>query len=284
MPLPPLIIDAPPLGRTRRPGLLLAATGPVPIEQHAETVGTRWWSNACGGAHLYPAACSDVAYPQMVKDAASGLQDAVPFVVYASIECPPVGSSAAAAREKVAERLEASEGRAVELAFWGGEGTVPGLVQQLNTAGKVSLLNGGTAVGSVKEGMSLLEQQAASASYDGPVILHARPRIAAYAGGAGLLRTRVSSDGEHIFTWDGTEVSFGAGYAGSSPDNATAPDATTEYMAITGRVLLGRSEIFYQDPPEELLDRVKNQRAIVAWRVYTMAVECLTAVVKVTRA
>lgn len=281
MPLPPIIIEAPPLGQTRRPGLFVAATGPTPISVHAETSGARWWSNACGGSHLYPAACADVAYPNMVKDPGSGLQDAYPVVVYSSIECPAVGQTAAEARANVAERLEASEQRAVETALWGGEAPVLGVLQQMNTAGKVTLL-GGTAA-NVKAAVSALEQQAASASYDGPTILHMRPAMAAYMASYGLLRSRVSSDGEHIYTWDGTEVAFGAGYAGSSPDNATAA-GTDEYMAITGRVLLGRSEIFYQDPPEELLNRVTNQRAIIAWRVYTIAVECLAAMTKVTRA
>lgn len=281
MPLPPIIIEAPPLGQTRRPGLFVAATGPGPISVHAETAGARWWSNACGGSHLYPPACLDVAYPSMVKDSASGLQDAYPVVVYSSIECPGVGQSAEEAKADVRERLEASEQRAVETALWGGEGSVLGVFQQMNTAGKVTLL--GATAANAKEAVSKLEQQAASSSYDGPTILHMRPAMAAYMASYGLLRSRVSSDGEHIFTWDGTEVAFGAGYAGSSPDNATAP-TTDEYMAITGRVLLGRSEIFFQDPPEELISRVNNQRAIIAWRVYTVAVECLAAMTKVTRA
>jgi hypothetical protein len=276
-----MIIEAPPLGKSRRPGLIQAATGPTPIERHAETTGTRWLSNACGSSHLYPPACLDVAYPAPVVDPASGLQDALTFVVYASIICPPVGQSAEKARDNVTERLEASEQRAVERALWGGEGTVPGLFQTLNTAGAVTLLAGTSA--SVRVATGQLEQQSAAWSYDGPTLLHARPGMGAYLHQ--VLRGPLSSDNGHAYTWYGSDTVLGAGYAGASPDNATAPDATTEYMAITGRILLGRSKIFYQDPPEILLDKVKNQRTLIAWRVYTIAAECnLVAMVKVTRA
>lgn len=281
-PMPPLIIEAPPLGESGRPGLFVAANGPTPIEPHAETSGAVWWSNACGGAHLYPPACADVAYPTMLKDAASGLENAYPVVVYASIECPAVGRSAEKAKQDVTDRLVASEQRAVEAALWGGEGTQLGVFQQLNTATQMTLIAGTAAT--AKAALGLLEQQSTLAGYDGPVLIHTRPGVAAYMAGSGLLRSRVSSDGEKIFTWYGSTVVFGAGYAGSSPDNVTAPDTTTEYMAATGRVLLGKSEIFYQDPPEALLSRVNNQRLIVAWRVYTVAVECFAAAVKFTRA
>jgi hypothetical protein len=284
MPMPPIILDAPALGPSRRSGLFLAATGPGVVERHAETSGARWWSNACGSAHLYPPACSDSPYSAPTVDDAAGLEDAFPVVVYASIVCPPVGNSAEKARADVTERLMASEQRAVERALWGGEGTVPGVFQQLaaQTPTGVTLLSGTAAT--VTDAVSQLEQQSSQSNYDGQVLIHARPRIAAYAGHAGLLKSRTASDGEHQFTHYGSEVVFGAGYAGSSPDNVTAPDATTEYMAATGRVLINRSEIFYQDPPNQVLNKVTNQRTLIAWRVYTVAVECFAAMIKVTRA
>lgn len=286
MPLPPLIIEAPPIVASRRSGLLVAATGPMPLERHAETSGARWWSNACGSAHLYPPACSESPYTAFTEDAASGLEDAFPVVVYSSIKCPAVGKSLERARAEATARLEASEQRAVEAALWGGQAAgpaVPGIFTQMT--GDVTLLAGTAA--SAKVAVSALEQQSAQSNYDGPTILHARPGVAAYVGGAGLLRSRVPSDGERQFTHYGSEVSFGAGYAGSSPDGVTPPDATTEYMAITGRVFVWRSEIFHQEggaSEEPGLNKTTNQRTVIAFRVYAVGVECFAAMIKFTRA
>lgn len=286
MPLPPLIIEAPPLAPSRRPGLFLAATGPSPIERHAETVGARWQSNACGGAHLYPPACLDVAYPAMAADDSAGLEDAFPIVVYASIVCPAIGNPPEKARQDVTDRLVSGAQDAVEAALWGGEGSLPGVFERLTaqTPTGVALIAGTAA--NVVEAVSKLEQQAAQSTYKGPLIIHARPAAAAYMGTRALLRSRVASDGEHMFTHYGSEVVFGAGYAGSSPDDVTQPEspAGTEYMAITGRVLLGKSEIFYQDPPDQVLNKVTNQRTLVAWQVFTIGVECFAAMIKYTRA
>lgn len=290
MPLPPLIIEAPPIVAARRSGLFLAATGPMPLEAHAETAGAQWWSNACGASKLYPPACSDAPYTAFDEGAASGLEDAFPVVVYASVKCPPVGKSLEKARAEATERLEASEQTAVETAFWGGQAApvaVPGVLERLflQVPSNVTLIAGTAAT--AKEALSKLEQQAAASNYFGPTIVHARPAAAAYVGGAGLLRSRVSTDGEHQFTHYGSEVAFGAGYAGASPDNATPPDATTEYMAITGRVFLWRSEIFHQDggaSEEPGLNKTTNQRTVIAWRVFAIGVECLAAMIKFTRA
>src|SRR6185436_122752 len=247
MPLPPMIIEAPPLTAPRRSGLFVAANGPMPLEQHAETTGAQWWSNACGGSKLYPPACSDAPYTAVDEGAASGLEDAFPVVVYSSIKCPPVGKSLERAREDARARLEASEEAAVESAFWGGQTTpvaIPGILERLSLQGGSNMvLIAGTAA-NVKEATSKLEQQSAASTYYGPTILHFRPAAAAYMGGAGLLKSRVSTDGEHQFTHYGSEVVFGQGYSGSSPDNVTAPDSTTEYGAVTlsGQVFISRSE------------------------------------------
>lgn len=296
MPRPAEVLDAPALVQVRRSGLFLAASGPMPMPAHVTDVGAQWWTDACGSARLFPAGCSDVGYSPFLLDVAGGMEYAYPFNVYATTVCPPVGVDAAEAKRRVLRRLEKAEERMVERALWGGQALIdnpPGQIDTPVIKGLFQLLSEETPTGitllagtatSVKEAVSKLEQAAADSNYDGPLLLHARPGVAAYAGGAGLLRTRVSADGEHQFTHAGAEWVFGRGYAGTSPDNATAPDATTEYMVITGRVFVWRAEVPEVSAPDQILDKTTNQRGMIAIRPYALGIDCFAAAVKFTRA
>ncbi len=299
MPRPPEVLDAPAPVAPRRAGLFLAATGPMDMPVHVTDVGATWWSDACGSARLHPAGCMDTPYAPFQLDVAGGMEYAYPFNIVATTICPPVGVSAEEARQRVLRRLMKAEQRAFERAFWGGQAlidnppgqtdtpVIKGLVQLLSeeapTPG-ITLLAGTAAT--VKEATSRLEQAAADSSYDGPRLLHARTGIAAYAGGTGIVKARISSDGEHQYTHAGSEWVFGDGYAGTSPDNATAPDATTEYMVITGRVFLWRAsdaDVMVSEP-DAILDKTTNQRGMIAIRPAAIGVDCFAAAVKVTRA
>lgn len=293
------VLDAPAPVQPRRSGLFLAATGPMEnMDVHVSDVGAQWWSDVCGGTRLYPAGCLDTPYSPYQLDAGGGLETAYPFHVYATTVCPPVGVDAAEARERVLRRLAQGEEKSVERAFWGGQAlidnpppfvdtpVIKGLVQLLAEEAPAGItLLAGTAA-SVKEAVSKLEQHAADSSYNGPLLLHARPGIAAYAADSGQIRPRISSDGEHQYTPTGAEWVFGRGYSGASPDNATPPDATTEYMIITGRVFIWRvpAEKVFVSPPDQVLDKTTNQRGMVADRPYAIGVDCYAAAIKVTRA
>jgi hypothetical protein len=296
MPRPAEVLDAPALVTPQRAGLFLAASGPRDMPAHVVDVGAQWWSDACGNARLFPAGCIDTPYSPYLLDAAGGLEYAYPFNVYATTICPPVGTSASEARENVLRRLQKAEQRMVERAFWGGQALIDnppaqqdtplikGLVQILSEEAPAGItLLAGTAA-SLTEAVSLLEQQAADSSYDGPRLLHARKRIAAYAGNKNLVKVRISSDGEHQFTHGGAEWVFGDGYAGTSPDNATAPDATTEYLVMTGQVHIWRAAEPMVSEPDQILDKTLNQRGMIAIRPYAVGVECFAAAVKFTRA
>jgi hypothetical protein len=299
MPRPAEVLDAPALVTPQRSGLFLAAAGPMSMPAHVTDVGAQWWSDACGNSRLFPAGCLDVPYSPYLLDSAGGLEYAFPFNVYASTVCPPVGNDAAESRERVRRRLLKSEQRQAERAFWGGQAAIDnsalglpntpaikGLVQLLSeeVPSGITLLNGGTAVASLVEAVSLLEQQAADSSYDGPRLLHARKRVAAYAGSKGLVKTRISADGEHQYTHGGSEWVFGDGYEGTSPDDATAPDATTEYLVMTGQVYVWRADEPIVTDADMILNKVTNQRGMVAIRPYAIGVECFAAAVKFTRA
>lgn len=295
-PRPPEVLDAPALVTPQRAGLFLAANGPMDMPEHVTDVGAQWWTDACGSSRLYPAGCLDAPYSPYLLDPAGGMEYAMPFNVYATTVCPPVANDGPSHREKVLRRLQKSEQRAAERAFWGGQAALDNSAQSLpNTPlikGMVQMLAEETPTGitvlttvtTLKEAVSVLEQQAADSSYDGPLLLHARPRVAAYAGNQGLLKSRVSADGEHQFTHNGSEWVFGRGYAGNSPDGTVAPDATTEYLVITGAVHIWRAPRPVVSDPDMILNKTTNQRGMIAIRPYAIGVECFAAAVKFTRA
>lgn len=273
MPLPAMVLD--PLGLPALPaGLLDAATGPLDLPAHAQTSGATYLADSCGEGRLYPAPCVTPPYPAIVVDPADGLVQAYAFNVYASVICGSMGQSFAEAEARVRARFQMAEARAVELAFWGGDATTDSVVHQLQVAGQVTVL---TAVTTVKDAVSVLEQQMAT-TYGGQALLHARPRLGAYLGGAGVLQDK-NPDRTHY----GSKVVLGAGYAGNSPDEVTAPNGTTEFMLATGRVIVWRSGV-YVPPSIQMLDKVNNQLGLYAMRSYAIAVECGVAAVQVTRA
>jgi hypothetical protein len=273
VPIPAMVID--PLGPPALPdtGLIEAATGPLPLPVHAKTSGAQYLADSCGEARLYPAPCQTPPYPAMVLDSGDGLVSAFVFNVYASQVCGTAGQSAAEAERRVRARLRVGEARAVERAFWGAVAGTEGFDSVLEQLG-AGITDLGTAA-SEKEAVSLLEQQMAGV-YGGEILLHARPRMAAYLGNDQLVSGRPPR------TTLGSRVVFGYGYAGTGPANE-APDATTEWMVATGRVILWRDGDVFVSPPDQLIDKATNQRGLFAVRTYAIAVECGGATVQVTR-
>lgn len=284
MAIPAFNLDAPALPN-RRSGLIEAATGPNPLPRHAETSGAQWWSTACGTGHLYPPACVNPPYQAYTFDAEDGLVQAFPFVVYASEKCTPVGNPIERSQQVVRDRFALGEGYMVEKALWSGGEGVTGIFEQLialGVAANPQVTTLGTSA-SPTEAVSLLEQQAADSGYHGPLLIHVRPRMAPYLAKAGQFRTHVGADGQLVYTWNGSIVVFGDGYSGKSPAGV-APDATTETMYVTGRVLLWKEEGDLFISPEQVLDRSLNQRQIFGARAYALGIECLAAATVVTRA
>lgn len=281
MPIPAYVLDAPPPFPVRANGLMAAAVGPMEMPGHVQTSGAQWWSEVCGSNHLYPPACQAPPYPAMTADASDGLTSAYPFVMYASEICGVGGTTDEEAARRVALRFQLAEAYGLERAFWGGGEGVTGILETLQAAGKVTTL---ATSASPTEAVSLLEQQSAAAKYNGPILLHARPRMGAYLGAKGsLIRAPHSGDGQRILTQYGSEVVFGAGYSGNLPDG-TAPTGTAEAMYVTGRVFLWREPEVFISPPRQMIDKTTNQRAVYAIRAYAIGVECLAAATLVTRA
>ncbi len=279
MALPPMLIDAPAAPPVQY-GLFDVATGPTNnLPVHANSSGAIWESEACGQPHLYPAACVDVAYPAMTYDTDGGTTTAFVFNVYASEKCAVAGRTNAEAEGRVRTKLALNEQFAVEKALWGGGDGVTGIFQQMQALGSVTTLADTTTL---TEGVALLEQKAAE-SYRGRAIIHARPRLQAYAASRNLVEGNAGIPGQKLTTRIGNYWSFGSGYSGVGPASE-AVDATTEFMFITGRVLVWRSPEVFVTPGDQILNRTDNQRAIHAMRTYAVAVECVVAATQVTRA
>lgn len=284
MAIPAFQLPDTPAVPSQRSGLMDAAVGPMPLPQHAQTSGLQWWSEACGGAHLYNPACITPPYTTYTFDAEDGLVQAFPFVVYASEKCTPVANSIERSQGIVRTRFKLGEGYAVEKALWGGGEGVVGVFEQLVAlagAANPVVTTLGTST-DVPAAVSLLEQQAADSGYHGPLVIHARPRMASYFAKYGQFRTRLATDGQVKYTWNGTAVVFGAGYSGNTPAGVV-PSGTAEAMYITGRVLLWREEGDLFVSPKEVLDRTLNQRQVFGAKAYALGVECLAAATLVTR-
>lgn len=269
----------------RATGLLDAAVGPANMDPHVASQGAQWLNEVCGSAHLYPAACQAPPYPARVIDAGGAMVTAYPFVVYSSYICPPVGTPDADAVRRTRLRFELSEGELVERAFWGGNAAegVTGVLEQMIVATTATELG---ASANPVEAVSLLEQQAAAVHYNGPLLLHARPRMAAYLAFRGLIQD-YSRNGDTPVTYLGNRYVFGTGYQGNKPDG-TVPSATAENMYVTGRVFIWRDPEIAVSPPQQMLITGTgaggtNQRVMFASRAYAIGVECLAATTLVTR-
>lgn len=272
MAIPALVLD--PIGLPSLPDSLLdAAVGPLPLPAHAMTAGAVYEADTCGEGRLYPAACQAPPYPSLQLDTGDGLVQAFPFNVYASLVCGTFGHDGAEAERRVRNRLAVAESRAVERAFWGAVAGTDGVDDVVGQLSPVAL----AASASVVEAVSLLEQQLATV-YGGEGLIHARPRMAAYMADRG----QVIPGEKPNRTAAGTRIVFGRGYGGIGPANE-AVAATTEYMWVTGRVIIWRGDVIVS-PPDAIIDRTLNQRGIYAMRPYAIAVECGAASTLVTRA
>jgi hypothetical protein len=289
------------------------ASGPLELPPHGFTSGAIWAPDTCGLALVNPVACATPPYAAFTLSGIEPLAQAWPFAVYASLVTAGVGYSNEEARRRVERRLLNTEQTVAEKALWGGTatlftnqqnyaGTVPGtaggggvagvangILAQIASAGAAAgFFDLGTAT-TVKDAVSVLEQSAA-ANYYGQATIHARPRIAAFAGAAAQFRViglPPTPDKTYMYTNNLNVWNFGNGYAGTGPAGQAVDETPVtgfEYMWATGRVVVWRSPEIWVSPAEVLLDRNTNQRGLYAFRDYMIGVECFAATIKVTRA
>ena len=271
---PPILIDAPP-PPPRPYGLFDVALGPMPFPmEQGISGGVQYIPDDCNGqsVYLYDLSCpapSGSKTFDSIETAVSGS----PFAVITSFICGSVGMNAEEVRTRVTTRMALREQRAVERRLWQGQtlaqgqGAIQGLFRNAVNVGPASC---------VTDAVSLLEQALADNGVVGGMI-HARPRMAPYVGQAHLYEYQ----GRRLQTCLGTPYVFGQGYDGSGP-TGQAPDATTEWMYATGRVLIWQDEI--QIPNlDQVFRRSTNERIAIAERIYAALVECGVWTVQVTR-
>jgi hypothetical protein len=260
--VPPMRVETPqPLGR--RPGLFTAAVGPLDLTSpHGQGGGVQFEETSCGTAYPYPINC-DGEHPAKPTDAGDGIGLFPSFNVIAGMVCGALGYTEAEFRAKILQRLENGEQHAAELALWTGEtpdGT-PLLIPNLSDADVVDV---SAEVAYDPEHLasvvSALEQwMYGEQGYNYTAFIHAPIGVAAWGNSFGELVIR---DGNRFRTPAGSVWVFGGGYPAD------------EGLRITGTTTVYRAAEPFVFPPDQTMDRVNNQRHLVAEREYAIAFEC----------
>jgi hypothetical protein len=268
----PLIAGPEPVGR--RYGLLSAAAGPIDLPEHGRGGGVRYVPVTCGEATPYPVACVDGLVAHDVKEGQSdnALVEALPFVVYASIECGALGYSETEFRQKVERRLANGEQGAVELALWTGAVTVGGTPLGIENLQDSAVDIAVADEGDFAEVVGALERYIYyTAGYGNTAYIHASVDMAAWAGDHHL----VVQDGPLKKTPYGSIWIFGGGYPGTGAGGA-APPAGGSYLYVTGQTTVWRSSDVFTYPVDQTMDRFTNQRLLLSEREYAIGFDCAT--------
>lgn len=264
----PLITGPQPL-RTRY-GLLTAATGPMDLPTpHGRGGGVRFVPESCGSATPFAITCTagSINDPTKFADAETPEFDALPFGVYASIECGALGYTGAEFENKVRQRLFNGEQHAVEQALWTGNDAGFGITRYLAATTDNVTVPDETSIISVVSAMEDWLYNDNEYGYEG--YIHAPVSVAAHAAAWNL----VVKDGPLLRTPYGTVWVFGGGYPGTGALGA-APPLGGAYMHITGQTTVWRSRDVWVYPADQTMNRTTNQRLLIAEREYAVAFEC----------
>jgi hypothetical protein len=184
--------------------------------------------------------------------------EALPFTVYGSYECSPVGHTIQYAQDRATEHLLAREEARVEQALWTGDLGNVGFAEDAE--------NAGGSVDSLINAIADLEAWIAR-EYGSVGVIHlSRDAAAVGAAVSAILVTR----GNVMFTSLGTPVVAGAGYPGTGPTGQT-PSAGQTYVYATPALVGYRSEPFPGASPVSAgLDRAVNDLFAVTERTYVV--------------
>ena len=256
-----------------RYGLLTVASGPIDLPEHGRGGGVRYKERTCGEAHPYPIDCSGGGVVPTAKDGDpdNAVFEALPFVVYASIECGSIGYTSQEFIDKVRARLTLGEQGAAELALWTGftaasGGIDLGIVSLSETTDDIPVANNAdpAAVLAAIEAWIYRTQ-----GYGGVAYIHAPVEAASWFGEAYLV---IEKNGIK-YTPFGSIWVFGGGYPGTGAGGA-APPAGGFYMYVTGQTTVWRSADIFTYPVPQTLDRTNNQYFLLAEREYAIGFDC----------
>lgn len=250
-----------------RYGLYAAASLPTP-DMGRWLGGVQYATDACTSGGGWPALCGTGDDPGTKAVDGLTLIGGAPFVVFDGITCTPAGLGDVVATAR--RRLELSEQRLVEEAFWTGRiggraldaGPVladPDMPVEQIVAGEpgapVSLLAGVAAL-----------EQVMGATYAGTAVLHA-PRYAAPCAAAAELV--VQQSGGPLRTPLGSMWAFGGGYPGTGPTGGDLNPAEV-WLFATGAVVVRRSPI----SAHATFDGGRNVQTAIAERLVVVTAEC----------
>jgi hypothetical protein len=259
-----------------RYGLFKVANGPLPLPIHARIGGLQYQTATCDLPTCYEVLCaSDVGRGTKTFAGGPTTIKPLPFIVYSSLTCTPVGLTDEDLAGYLKDRLVAGEQAIVENAFsLQSCGEFPGLS---NNAGAVDP-TGGTGAADIMQAFSILENWL-YARYGLPGVLHVPAIFGAYLQNFYL----VEKDSRGIWrTAMGTAVSIG-NYAGNTLAGA-APAAGTSYVYITGATTIWATpdDALFVTKIPQVLNRGTNQLTAVMEREYVVSVDCFVAGVKTT--
>ena len=232
--------------------------------------------------------CATGNAPSKVKNMTTPIRGALPFTVFAEVDCPPVGYTPDEQQARARDALTRTEGFQVEQAFWTGSVSPTGgavqsgltvlphlahnaqildsqSVQTIILQTAATLVTGNTVV-DIVEGVGQLES-ALGFCYAGQGVLHVPLELIEQGFRAGIFETR----GSQMFTKAGNLVAAGAGYPGTGPDGTILQGALWVY--ITGQVFA------YRSAPEAFdfrttVDRSKNTVKTIVERTYVLGWDC----------
>jgi hypothetical protein len=207
---------------------------------------------------------------------------ALPFTVFAEVDCSPVGYSQDEQRARALDALSRTETYQVENVFWtgaagGDTGIVyPHLAADTAVVDTTILPNAtlqcavtpvsGVGAFEVVEAIGRLEA-AMGACYNGQITLHVPLVLAERL----ISSAMVAPNGPVMMTKTGNKVAFGAGYPGTSPAQATTAGVAWVYATAPVVAYRGAPETFAF---REELDRTTNTVKSIVERNYLLAFPC----------
>lgn len=192
---------------------------------------------------------------------------ALPFAIYAGIECGSIGYTPAEFETRAKTVLDLAAQNAVEQQLWAG---ISGGSPSLNGDPSVTLST--TVTGSATDlvtALALLENWL-GANYSGVGYIHAMRGVAILGANKRLVKHVQEPD--ELVTPLGTEWVFGGGYDGSGPDNASPATGQT-WIYATGQIVIARDTPNMPANFEQSLDRLHNTENIVVEQPYLVGVD-----------
>jgi hypothetical protein len=278
-----MIVDPP--RRQPMPYGIFTAVEDRPVDD-PHLLGGVEYQPLCGGAGTTFDYCvTGGPAPQMYATAARFFRAALPFTVFAEVDCTPVGTHWDQGFEDAKNILQTTEQYQVERAFWTGQAAgldnivyphlaaaapvtqsvvTNGLQVTLQTQAVVvsgGSLNPVSAIGALEGNLS--------ACYDGMGTLHVPESAIPALANLNMLDER----GGALFTKNGNRVVAGAGYPGTSP-SGTQPTAGTTWMYATGQMFMYRGPVRTIANEVQSLDRSVNTMKARAYRTYVLGWDC----------